>query len=277
MDIGLYYLYISLMINDSYDRVRINSQPQVYRCEPGWSWNPSMMDYDFWSILKGSGTVVFNGVPYELQAGNVFLLKPGDQVSATHNPDDPLSVFAAHFDVFGEDGSTMAIPPAEYPTPGYRMGDLQLLRVMAQGCIRSYREGTDRGVNRAHRYLQLLLIHCRDECASIDSSPPDPRIARTLDAIHEEPSRRWTLAELAQLAYLSRAQFSKRFTADTGVSPMKYVVGLRIARACELLTETSMSIAQIAEALSYTDVFHFSGQFKKETGKAPSAYRAQRQ
>jgi AraC-like DNA-binding protein len=67
--------------------------------------------------------------------------------------------------------------------------------------------------------------------------------ARTgsLSAIHEEPSRQWTVERLADIAGLSRSAFAARFTEVVGKAPPKYVATwLDLAadhlRACALGT-----------------------------------------
>jgi len=79
--------------------------------------------------------------------------------------------------------------------------------------------------------------------------------------------------ELAVRAALSRAQFTRRFTARFGLSPARYVARARTDRAHQLLTETSMSVTQVATTLGYTDLGYFSRQYKSHHGHPPGAVR----
>ena len=54
---------------------------------------------------------------------------------------------------------------------------------------------------------------------------------------------------------------------------MEYVKRLRIARACELLITTTMSVADIARAVGYPDPFYFSRQFRRVRDCSPTQFR----
>jgi len=57
------------------------------------------------------------------------------------------------------------------------------------------------------------------------------------------------------------------------MSLREYTVKARLDRTRHLLTETSMTVGQIARALGYTDPFLLSRQFTRRFGVAPSRYR----
>ncbi len=254
--------------------LRINSAPQIFRCEPTWRWSPDLIDHDLWCILKGRGEITLNGKAIILRAGSLFVLAPNQRVHAVHDPDDRLSVFAVHFDVLDGKGNPMCMPETELPKVGYVMADLSLLNTLAQACMQAYREDTTEGRQRACGYLDVIRMHARDDGRRDARRMPDPRVARVLDAILEDPARNWTVATLSRIAHLSNAQFSKVFTTEVGLSPVAFAVNTKIGRAKELLRETSMNVTEIAEALGYKDVFHFSHQFKKIQGVPPSRLRS---
>jgi AraC family transcriptional regulator of arabinose operon len=54
---------------------------------------------------------------------------------------------------------------------------------------------------------------------------------------------------------------------------VRYLIRARIDRAHQLLTETSMSVTQVAATLGYTDIAYFSSQYKRYTGCSPRAAR----
>ena len=93
--------------------------------------------------------------------------------------------------------------------------------------------------------------------------------------MEEDPGGGWTVGAMARAAHLSRAQFTRRCQAEAGMPPARFVIQARIARARHLLRETDMSVGEIAAALHYGDIFHFSHQFKQETAQSPTAYRTQ--
>ncbi|MGV2068588.1 helix-turn-helix domain-containing protein [Agrobacterium sp. 22-226-1] len=50
---------------------------------------------------------------------------------------------------------------------------------------------------------------------------------------------------------------------------------MRVGAACRLLAQTDRSLAQIAEAVGFSDVAHFSRQFRAAKGITPGNYRRQ--
>ena len=80
--------------------------------------------------------------------------------------------------------------------------------------------------------------------------------------------------ELADVAGLSRSHFSRAFQAATGESPQEFIIGRRISRARELLTDERHTIAEVAAAAGFSSQAHLSSAFKKRLGVTPSRYRA---
>ncbi|MFI6323497.1 AraC family transcriptional regulator [Nonomuraea sp. NPDC050556] len=101
----------------------------------------------------------------------------------------------------------------------------------------------------------------------------DPAIATALHAIHETPAAPWTVESLAAQASLSRAAFSKRFTALVGQPPLTYLTWWRLTRAAQLLRASDASLSQVAAQIGYSSEFAFANAFKREYGTAPGRYR----
>ena len=81
------------------------------------------------------------------------------------------------------------------------------------------------------------------------------------------------LRAIAQEAALSPYYFSRQFTAYVGVPPYRYLIGLRIQRAIELLRDTELSVTQICSRVGFNSLSHFTTTFRRHTGFSPSAYR----
>lgn len=101
----------------------------------------------------------------------------------------------------------------------------------------------------------------------------DPVVARALNLIHDDLSRRWTTETLARQAGLSRSAFADRFTRAVGEPPMGYISRLRLGRAATQLVESAQSIAHIAADIGYESEAAFNRAFKREYGIPPAAWR----
>jgi AraC-like DNA-binding protein len=78
---------------------------------------------------------------------------------------------------------------------------------------------------------------------------------------------------LAKLAGLSVPQFNRLFRRVLRLSPMEYVLSLRVQEAQRLLATTRMSLGEIAVATGFYDQSHFTKRFRKLAGMTPSEYR----
>ena len=81
------------------------------------------------------------------------------------------------------------------------------------------------------------------------------------------------LAELAQVAGVSRFHFLRLFKNSFGITPHRYVLDQRLATARRLLEDTSQPIAQIALATGFSSQSHLSTAMRRSTGLSPSSWR----
>ncbi|HEU0202613.1 MAG TPA: AraC family transcriptional regulator [Burkholderiaceae bacterium] len=101
----------------------------------------------------------------------------------------------------------------------------------------------------------------------------DAYIGHALALLHEEPSRRWTVDELAREVALSRSALAERFSALVGEPPMQYLTRWRLALAAQALRSGAESIARIASSSGYETEAAFNRAFKREFGTPPAAWR----
>ena len=82
-----------------------------------------------------------------------------------------------------------------------------------------------------------------------------------------------SLNEVANRLFVSPYHLHRTFKKIVGATPAQYLNVQRMAAAKRLLTETELSVTEVAFAAGYQTAAHFSAVFRKETGRAPSAYR----
>ncbi|MFD1554990.1 helix-turn-helix domain-containing protein [Paraburkholderia silviterrae] len=102
------------------------------------------------------------------------------------------------------------------------------------------------------------------------------RLTRVIEFVHAHVGANISLDAMAQEACLSRFHFARAFRQSTGLTPLAYVTAVRIARAKELLQQTSSTIEDIALALNFSCSSNFVRTFRREVGVTPSAYRTRR-
>lgn len=84
---------------------------------------------------------------------------------------------------------------------------------------------------------------------------------------------RLSIGEVASALALSKSYFVRSFTNTMGVAPYNWLVGQRINEARELLTHTTIPLAQIALECGFTDQSHFTNAFRRWVGTTPSKWR----
>lgn len=104
------------------------------------------------------------------------------------------------------------------------------------------------------------------------SAISDPKIGPAVMAMHKEPARVWTLAELAAIAGMSRSVFARRFRAAAGVTPMVYLVTWRMLQAAQRLRSSRDPVAVVAAEAGYASEAAFGAAFKRTMGASPRAY-----
>jgi transcriptional regulator GlxA family with amidase domain len=126
---------------------------------------------------------------------------------------------------------------------------------------------------------QLILDHVRDSddrqyiplAARLGFNHATlQKVAELMEANLEEPL---SAVELAKLGGLSIRQIQRMFHEALGTTPTKYYLQLRLQRARALLTQSTMSITQVAVACGFHSVCHFSKTYRTMYGRSPKNER----
>jgi AraC-like DNA-binding protein len=94
-----------------------------------------------------------------------------------------------------------------------------------------------------------------------------------LRAIHNDPTRRWSVSDLAREAAVSRSLFAERFAQLCGEPPMHYVARWRVLLATGPLRDRRDTVASIAASVGYLSVASFVRAFTRLIGVSPATYR----
>jgi AraC-like DNA-binding protein len=121
------------------------------------------------------------------------------------------------------------------------------------------------------RLTQVLLLQVLRDHAPSPSL--HPRLGPAFKALHDNLGHPWTVRELASVAAMSRSTFFLRFKETVGMTPLDYLLRLRMHTAARALRDTSGTVASIAAAVGYRTESAFSAAFKRFTGCSPSEHR----
>ncbi len=104
----------------------------------------------------------------------------------------------------------------------------------------------------------------------------DPHVAHASRLIRDHADVAVSIEQLLAKVPVSRSALFRRFKAHLGRSPKQELSRVRLERAKALLTNSSMSVEDVARQTFQTDARHFIAVFRQATGSTPMRYRRQR-
>jgi AraC-like DNA-binding protein len=104
--------------------------------------------------------------------------------------------------------------------------------------------------------------------------PPARHLLRAKDLADARYTEALGVDDMARMAGLSRAHFSREFRRAFGTSPHAYLLTRRLERAAALLRSTDRSVAEICMDVGLRSVGSFTTSFGRTFGKTPAEYRA---
>jgi YesN/AraC family two-component response regulator len=99
------------------------------------------------------------------------------------------------------------------------------------------------------------------------------KLINVINHIENNLSTRLNLDILSEKAGLSKYHFCRIFKNHIGVSPMKFLMSMRIAKAKKLLKREDANVSKVASSLGFNDLSSFTVQFRKITGTTPIKFR----
>ena len=99
------------------------------------------------------------------------------------------------------------------------------------------------------------------------------KIQKVINYIHDNLNAKLSIADLADIVEMSPFYFARTFKMHLQMSPAQYITKCKIEKSKALLTETELTILQVALEIGFDNQSYFSQVFKKNTGKTPEYFR----
>lgn len=127
-------------------------------------------------------------------------------------------------------------------------------------------------------FVLALRSHARREGipASLLALLSDSRLSTSVLAMMKQPHKAWTVDTLARQANMSRATYARHFMEKGAMSPMSLLASLRVRIACDLLQNSNMPTASVAERVGYQSESAFAKVFQRKIGSTPASFRRRR-
>ncbi|HOB21686.1 MAG: helix-turn-helix transcriptional regulator [Firmicutes bacterium] len=128
-------------------------------------------------------------------------------------------------------------------------------------------------ISGTYRILLEMMKSVKTEYAL---SSKYEKIKPSVEYIAKNYTKNLTNAEISSASNISTVYFRKIFTEVFGMPPIRYLHKIRLEKAQEMLSGDYSSIEDVALAVGYGSIYHFSKMFKKHTGLSPSKFAALR-
>lgn len=228
-------------------------------------------------VVSGKGRFQCRGREYELGPGDSFFIFPGELVSYVSDEDHPWYYRWVGFKGNLADQLLSTLNISAH-IPIISTGTCKRVPVLYHRIQQILQHGDSNCDLQAGGYMRLLLSEY-----SMNATVPHPQ-KESIDEIGQriEQAIRWltlqyshpiSIENMAQTLGYHRTHLSKIFKQHAGISPMNFLLKIRMERAKLLLNEP-LTIEQIASSVGFTDALYFSKQFKKWYGCAPTEYRS---
>lgn len=246
-------------------------------------------DYELDYCISGNRTMTVNNTAYLIGCNSVIFRRPGDYAVSTgnyncycltldfshkkdngHRREDPRCDPTSSFQDLSSN-PLLDIIPTHFVSPHPN----EYIQIFDKLCY-SY-QGNDKDKNLL--LLNQLFFKILSDVYSLQTQETDPNsdnmiLSKTCHYIQENFSKPITIKELAHNVALSESYFIKTFKNIANITPIDYLISIRLSNAKRYLSESSLSIVEISDICGFNNASYFSYYFKKKVGMTPNQYRA---
>ena len=249
----------------------------VTRCKYGNDWHsvPHTHNYmELFYITGGKGQFLIHDQTYPVDTNDLVMVNPNVPHTETGVNSKPLEYIV------------LGISGVELESTGSFNGQFCILDYIVNkeltACIHNIlreMELKNPGFEEVcQAYVEILIIRLMRNIAisagentrGISANPQCASVKRYMDLHFKEPL---TLEQLAAEAHINKYYLAHAFKKEYGVSPINYLISRRIEESKHLLSETDLTMSQIARILGFSSPSYFSQVFRKTQGTSPLDYR----
>ncbi|OXS56260.1 AraC family transcriptional regulator [Cohnella sp. CIP 111063] len=236
-------------------------------------------------IKSGTGHYIINGQKFEFGQGDILLINSNDLHCAYET--EGLVMLVVTFDPAWLHGHLRYDPDilSPFKEMGLRFANLlERKHPSLDGLRRTLLDlqeehvgGRPSHVSMVYSHLLRFLAQVNRDFRMDDLRKPGKKmnpeqlqkVRKVIHAMERHFSHPWTLDELASLVYLSPSRFSDIFRRAAGISPLEYLIRIRLEHAVALLDTTDLKITEIAMECGFRTLSNFNRLFKQHLGSSP--------
>lgn len=229
-------------------------------------------------ITAGGCTLRARGQILHLEPGHLCLSQPGSAIEIDLEQSDELRLAEIRFSVSDRDLKNHLSELPAVVTDHRDCASAAFRALIEEGLERReyYAEMLNLGLGR----LLLDILRTRSAARIPERERPQPiptprrPFSRAEAHMRAHYAEHITLTALASLENVTPAYFCRVFRQAYGIPPIHYLLRLRIQKARELLSTSSLTVTDIAQRVGFSSVHYFSRYFAKVHGVPPVDFRA---
>ena len=248
----------------------------------------TVMDYEFDFCVGCDREMWIDGKQYHIEKGSFIVRRPGQRGQARGVYDCYMLTldFFGHSraDGYSRNTATEMQPVFDSPIweilptvfkPAHYDDYLRIFEELASIGERDINDN-DRALPRVNELLHLLVADAVAHAFPVSNTPRSP-VDEACAYIKNHYAQDISLDILAQVVHLNKSYLARQFKKEFGMSPIAYLIKVRMDYAKKLLTESTLPVKAVAALCGYNDPSFFNFYFKKTFGISPAAYRHARQ
>lgn len=247
------------------------------RTEPLHSYGPHARNhYLFHYVISGRGVLYADDNAYTIEGGHGFLIVPGVPTTYVADREDPWEYTWIEFDGLRARES-LSLAGISRHQPVYTSLNREAGRLLEEQMlyiVNHSQASPIRQIGQGFLFLDQLVQSSAGQRPQTQRRLRDFYMKEALSFIEQNYQRDISIEEIAAFCGLNRSYFGKVFRDTMGESPQAFLLHYRMARAAQLLKESTLPISAISAMVSYANQLHFSRAFKSVYGVAPRDYRA---
>lgn len=250
-------------------------------CTPCHSFGPVTRNhYLFHYVLSGTGTLMADDAKgitqtYSVRSGQGFLIFPEQITTYYADQHSPWEYSWIEFDGLRvKEALSLTDFSLNHPIYHPHSKDLQEQMVKEMNYIISHpKESSFHLLGHLYLFFDYFIQSAKSTRLTQSSKMSDYYIQEAIHYMEQNFQNDISIEEIAAVCGINRSYLGKIFRNSIGRSPQEFVMNYRMVKAAELLKLTTLSIADIGNAVGYSNPLHFSRAFKNIYGVSPREWR----
>lgn len=251
------------------------------QCDPSHSFGPAARNhYLFHYVISGTGTLIAENsknesITYQIKSGQGFMIFPGQVCTYIADHEIPWEYTWLEFDgLRAKETIELAGLNTDQPVYKARYKDIsETMKNEMLHIVNHKQESSFHQIGHLYLFIDSLVRSSNSTQVNKGNTLRDFYIKEAFSFIEQNFQNDISIEDIAASCGLNRSYFGKIFHENIGKSPQEFLISYRMTKATELLKLTSLSIADIGNAVGYPNQLHFSRAFKKVYGVSPRQWR----